>query len=223
MVASQSFRSVERQSSNRANIFLLECTVVLGIHLTASHCYLLPGPQRVFLDIFAICYMIRLIAMSRWLLPRELAMEELTFVILIWVPAILASFTLGAMLHPINVSPTSTQLIFSGILYVGGSFLNSYSELQRKWWKTQPNNFGRCFTLGLFSWSRNINYFGDVVLFGAWAIATGAWWNVWVPVAMFLSFYFHHIPDKEKYLAQRYAKDWPAYEASTKALIPWVL
>ena len=36
---------------------------------------------------------------------------------------------------------------------------------------------------------------------------------------MFLSFYFHHIPDKEKYLAQRYAKDWPAYEASTKALV----
>ena len=101
--------------------------------------------------------------------------------------------------------------------------LNSFSELQRKWWKARPENKGRCYTLGLFSLARNINYFGDVVLFGGWALATGAWWNAWAPVTMFLSFQFYHVPDKELYLAKRYEKDWPAYRASTKSLIPWVL
>ena len=143
-----------------------------------------------------------------------------TFVILIWVPGILVSFTYGAAVSP---KATATQLTLATLAYVAGSFVNTYSELQRKWWKDQSHNKGRCYTLGLFSLARNINYFGDVVLFAGWALATGWWWNVWVPVAMFLSFYCIHVPEKEKYLAQRYAKDWPGYVASTKSLIPWVL
>ena len=100
--------------------------------------------------------------------------------------------------------------------------MNSWSELQRKWWKAKAENKGRCYTLGLFNWSRNINYFGDVVLFGAWALASGAWWNAWVPTAMAAMFYFHHIPEKESYLSERYKTEWPAYVAKTKSFIPFL-
>ena len=191
IMASPSFRSAERRSSLRSNIFLLECAVVLFCHVAALHHWARPGPQRVLLSLFAIIYMGRLNLMARWLLPRELALEEVTFVSLVWVPSILASFTYGAVLcsSPASssssssssvdptASPSRTQLVVAAAAYFGGSFLNTFSELQRKWWKAQPQNKGRCYTQGLFSLSRNINYFGDVVLFGAWAAATAAWWK----------------------------------------------
>jgi len=215
-----SFRSRQRSSDWRANVFLLECVAVLSVQSVALYRWVQPGPQQVLLGLFVLVYLARLNIMARWILPRELSTEEITFVTLIWVPSILASFTYGASLRP-NVS--ATQLVLAATAYAGGSFLNTFSELQRKWWKVHPWNKGRCYTLGLFSLSRNINYFGDLVLFAGWAAATGWWWNAWVLLVMFLAFYFLHIPEKEKYLAQRYAQDWPSYAFSTKALIPWVL
>ena len=220
-----SFRRVARASSWRANVFSVECAVVLTLHLTAlSHWGGdLPVTQLVLLGSSATLYMARLNLMARWILPRELSTEELTFVTLVWIPSILASFTYGAVLSNRKAALPTVQLVVSAVVYAGGSYLNSVSELQRKWWKAIPKNKGRCYKSGLFSVSRNINYFGDVVLFSGWAAMTGTWWNAWIPLAMFCGFYFVHIPEKEKYLAKRYAQDWPAYKASTKALIPWVL
>merc|ERR1711862_1009632 len=120
-----------------------------------------------------------------------------------------------------NVS--NVVLVVASFFYALGSYLNTYSELQRKVWKKNPNNKGRCYTLGLFSFSRNINYFGDTMLFAGWALATGNWMNSWAPIVMGLSFYFFHIPDKEKYLATRYAQDWPLYQTQTPyAFIPYI-
>ena len=35
------------------------------------------------------------------------------------------------------------------MLYLLGSFLNSFSEMRRKWWKADPANKGHCYTKGL--------------------------------------------------------------------------
>merc|ERR1712232_741271 len=173
--------------------------------------------QAHLLGAFGVIYMIRLNIMSMWLLKRELGMEELTVVILVWLPAIMGSYVALAKHVSIYI------LVAASILYALGSYLNTYSELQRKIWKKAPNNKGRCYTLGLFSLSRNINYFGDTVLFAGWALATGNWINLWAPIVMGLSFYFFHIPDKEKYLAARYAEDWPDYLIQTPyAFIPYL-
>ncbi|KAL3905797.1 MAG: hypothetical protein SGILL_009531 [Bacillariaceae sp.] len=156
--------------------------------------------------------------MSLWLLPRELAIEELTGVILIWVPSILASFVFAA-----RPSDSKILLPLSILVYATGSFLNTYSEYERKIWKQKPSSKGRCYMNGLFSLSRNINYFGDTFLFAGWALATASWVNIWVPLVMGSSFYFYHIPDKETYLAKRYAAEWPTYVEKTPCtFIPWV-
>lgn len=216
--ASANFRTTRKQSSLRANVFLVECIVVLAIYgkLLGSA----PKFRALVLWTYGVLYMIRLNAMARWLLPRELAVEEITFVILVWLPSILVSFSLSAAASVEELM--GWELAFSASLYSAGSWLNTYSELQRKWWKARPENKGRCYTQGLFALSRNINYFGDVVLFAGWALATGAWWNAWVPLSMALLFYFHHIPDKEEYLSKRYERDWPGYVNETKAFIPFV-
>jgi protein-S-isoprenylcysteine O-methyltransferase Ste14 len=39
---------------------------------------------------------------------------------------------------------------------------------------------------------------------------------------MAATFYFQHIPDKEKYLSKRYEADWPAYQQNVKAFVPFI-
>ena len=227
-MSSTEFRSVPRSSSLRANILSAESAVVLAIYL---YVLLVPGAlyehrpagnvRSSLLAAYGGLYLVRLNLMARWLLPRELAMEELTFVMLVWIPGILASFALPAVAAPTDIGLIS--VVLSLVLYVAGSFLNTYSEWERKVWKQLPENRGRLFTEGLFRFSRNINYFGDTLLFAGWAVATGAWWNAWVPILMGSSFYYHHIPDKEGYLAKKYTQDWTKYARGTKALIPFLL
>jgi len=213
------FRGERRKTSLRGNIFLVESVTVFAAYVWLLHQYGPVNVRSLVLSTFGFVYMVRLNLMSRWLLPRDLALEEITFVTLVWIPLILASFALAAVTKN---EISCAEFGFALLAYGFGSYLNTWSELQRKWWKEQPQNCGRCYTQGLFAWSRNINYLGDVILFAGWASATDAWWNVWVPVTMFLAFYFHHIPDKEKYLAQRYKEDWASYASSTKAFVPFL-
>lgn len=215
--AETTFRTAERQSKLRSYNFFLECAVVLTLYIQAVYWKIEKSTQAHILVIFGIVYFVRLNLMTMWLLKREIAMEELTFVILVWIPGILASYVFLAK------EVASLQLAISVVVYLLGSFFNSWSEIQRKIWKQDPQNAGRCYTEGLFSWSRNINYFGDTLLFTGWALAAGNWWNSWAPILMGLLFYFHHIPDKEKYLAVRYADDWPRYLQSTPySFVPFV-
>ena len=199
---------------------------VLSAYIYALHFRLGPvsavseSKRVLLLAAFGLIYILRLNVMSRYLLKRELSIEELTIVILLWLPSILASFV---SLAATDVDLSTTKCIAIAIIYLLGSYLNTGSELQRKLWKEDVKNKGRCYTEGLFSLSRNINYFGDTTLFGAWATATGSWWNSWVPIAMALSFLFYHIPDKELYLAERYGRDWDDYIRKTPyAFVPYV-
>ena len=228
MEVQHTFRTAERRSMGRANLFALLCTLILAAY---SLVLLRPGTVWAGLPVaaatdrvgilfaFGLIYLLRLNVMARWLLPRELAQEELT-VVPLWVLSILASYSLGAI--RLTEEMTTLAMGVSILLYVLGSWLNSWSELQRKSWKAMPENKGRCYTRGLFSLSRNINYFGDCVLFAGWAVASGCWWNAWAPVTMAASFQFHHIPDKEAYLSKRYAADWPAYQRRVKAFVPFI-
>ena len=103
-----------------------------------------------------------------------------------------------------------------------GSCLNSFSEMQRKWWKRHPENKGQCYTGGLFRHSMHINYFGDIVLFTAWCLFTYNFWSLALPLLIAYTFIKFHIPDLDTYLSQRYGKPFDNYAANTKKLIPYV-
>lgn len=107
-------------------------------------------------------------------------------------------------------------------LIVVGSYLNTASEVQRKWWKKNPANKGKCYTEGLFRYSMHINYFGDMVSFSGWALLTGVVWSVLVPLAMTAGFVFSQIPGLDAYLEDRYGDDFRAYAKRTKKLIPFI-
>jgi len=108
------------------------------------------------------------------------------------------------------------------VLLLLGSYLNSFSEIQRKWWKSDSENSGHCYTEGLFSYSMHINYFGDTVLFTGWCLFTSNYWMLGLPLLMGGMFVFFHIPCLDAYLAERYGKEFNDYSKRTKKFIPYV-
>lgn len=112
--------------------------------------------------------------------------------------------------------------LFALVLYVLGSYLNSFSEIQRKWWKAEPANKGQCYTKGLFGYSMHINYFGDMVLFTGWCLFTHNIWILGFPLLMGCTFIFFHIPGLDSYLAERYGEEFKIYSEKTKKFIPFI-
>ena len=100
--------------------------------------------------------------------------------------------------------------------------LGTGSEYSRHVWKARPENWGHLYTEGLFQYSRHINYFGDLLLFGGFAMLTRQAWTGVVPLAMGLSFVLILIPAHDAYLASRYGAEFDDYARHTKKLIPLV-
>lgn len=103
-----------------------------------------------------------------------------------------------------------------------GSYLNSFSEIQRKWWKKDPTNKGHCYTEGLFKFSMHINYFGDTLLFTGWCLFTYNYWTLGLPILMASMFIFFHIPGLDSYLAKRYGEEFKTYAEKTKRFVPFI-
>lgn len=112
--------------------------------------------------------------------------------------------------------------ILALVLLLVGSYLNSFSELMRKWWKQDKKNKSKAYTKGLFTHAMHINFFGDVVLFSGWALFTYNFWTLGLPLMMMFMFVYFHIPTLDDYLRERYGEEFVEYEKRTKKLIPFV-
>lgn len=108
------------------------------------------------------------------------------------------------------------------ILFLAGSWINSYAEYQRHVWKLRPENRGHLYTRGLFRFSRHPNYFGDLVLFSGLGLISRAWVTALIPLAMLAGFVFANIPALDSHLRERYGAEFDAYARRTKKLIPCV-
>jgi protein-S-isoprenylcysteine O-methyltransferase Ste14 len=108
------------------------------------------------------------------------------------------------------------------LLYGCGSYLGTASEYSRHVWKARLENQGHLYTGGLFRYSRHINYFGDLLLFGGLGILARQLWAAIVPLVMLLNFIFIIIPAHDAYLATRYGGEFDRYARYVKRLIPFI-
>ncbi len=135
------------------------------------------------------------------------------------MPLILFTFTYvgGNQSQSIN-----TDDVIGILLYLFGSYLNTYSEYLRYIWKQRPENKGRLYKQGLCIYSIHINYFGDVVLFSGWAIITQNTTMLLIPFFMTLNFAVFIIPSLDDYLEKKYGEEFQEYAKSTKRFIPFI-
>jgi protein-S-isoprenylcysteine O-methyltransferase Ste14 len=151
-------------------------------------------------------------------LRRRMDWSEIAIV----APWLFVIHTTFALLGATNSAPLGLQLSLGIPLYLLGSIINTGSELQRHRWKREREHAGHLYIEGLFRYARHINYFGDIVLFTGYALATGRIAALAIPVIMTLGFFFEHVPKLDRYLEARYGDEYRDWVAHTPRLVPWL-
>jgi protein-S-isoprenylcysteine O-methyltransferase Ste14 len=174
--------------------------------------------RRWMLFAAALIYFLRVLVTSFITLKRKMGWGE-AVLIAAWVLVIDVLF---AVLGGVNPRVTGLVTALGVVLYVAGSYLNTGSELQRKWWKQRPENAGHLFTGGLFSYAVHINYFGDELLFTGYALVTGRAWSMLVPLVMLAGFLFFSIPELDRHLRAHYGAEFDSYARRTGSFVPFI-
>ena len=68
----------------------------------------------------------------------------------------------------------------------------------------------------------HINYFGDIVLFTGFAMATHSLGMLAIPLIMTVNFALSIIPSLDRYLEKKYKDEFRDYSRKTKKLIPLI-
>jgi protein-S-isoprenylcysteine O-methyltransferase Ste14 len=175
--------------------------------------------RRILLFACAAVVWARILFTQLYLLKRAIGWEEAAS-----IPLAFMLYYLGfSLLGGTRAIPVDGLDGLAVALFVGGSFLNTYSEILRDIWRKRPENRVRLYTGGLFRYARHINYFGDLVWVSGYALLTRNPWSALIPVLLFLFFYLYNAPQLDQHLRQKYPEAFAAYEKRTKMLIPFVL
>ncbi len=174
--------------------------------------------RRIVIFIFNLIIFIRMAYMMIVLLKRKIPWEES-----VSVPLAFALYFIG---FPLFVLPFSQPMdgfdIFAIAIFVLGCVLNTGGEVLRSQWKKKPENKGKIYTKGFFKYSRHINYFGDLLWVIAYSIITKNIVSVTIPIFLFCFFAFYNAPKLDKYLKEKYGKEYDEYAKKTKMLIPFI-
>ncbi len=183
----------------------------------------LPFPEgnyhrRLITFTFTIVVFIRFAFMMFYLLKREMPFEEVFSVTFAF-----ALYYVGFALLTIDSNIPITSIDYLGIfIFLLGSIINTYSELQRNKWKKKPENKGKLYTEGLFKYSMHINYFGDFLWVSGYAIISRNWWSVTIPLFLLGFFVFYNIPKLDDYLESKYGDQFRNYQKRTSRFIPFI-
>ncbi|HYL37989.1 MAG TPA: DUF1295 domain-containing protein [Bryobacteraceae bacterium] len=174
--------------------------------------------RRACLAIGLTIYYIRVLFTAFVFLRRGMGWSE-AFTIAPWM---LLMYLLIGITGGTNAEPFSAVGYIGVVLFLAGSWMNSYAEFTRHVWKQRPENSGRLYTEGLFRYSRHPNYFGDLVLFLGLCLISGAWITALVPLLMLALFTFVNVPILDSHLRDHYGPAFDAYAKRTPKLLPFL-
>ncbi|MGB3401977.1 MAG: DUF1295 domain-containing protein [Microcoleaceae cyanobacterium] len=102
-------------------------------------------------------------------------------------------------------------------LFFFGSLINATADIQ----KLTAKEFGAGLVQdNIWRFSRNINYFGDLLRYLSFAVVAGSIWAYLVP-GLVLSLYLYRIFAKENSMSEKYP-EYPEYKQKSSRLIPLI-
>ena len=103
-----------------------------------------------------------------------------------------------------DVITSSPTLAFGLGLYSAGILTELASELDRKRFKVRPENKGKPYGGGLWSWATNINYGGFTLWRAGYATSAGGLpWGLAIGALFFYDFTSRAIPSLDKYCTEK--------------------
>ncbi len=119
-----------------------------------------------------------------------------------------------------NHSPLNWVDALAVVTYIIGSIIHYGADWQKIQFKLNPQNRGRLLTTGFWRLSRHPNYFGDFLIYVAFAII-GRHWLGWIsPLFNWAQYWFDAIPKNEAWAAERYGEQWHRYCQTTPKFVP---
>ena len=115
-------------------------------------------------------------------------------------------------------------LLIGGSLYVVGIMTELIAEVQRKRFEANPDNKGKAYTGGLWSFARHINYGGYTIWRAGYAMVGGGY-TLGALVGAFFAWDFTQraIPILSEYCEKRYGAQWEEFKQKTPyQLIPYI-
>ena len=174
--------------------------------------------RRILLAVGLIIYYVRL-QITVWVFQKRRWTWSETITITTFISLVLLAV---AWFGGNNKQQVGIVEVIGILLYLAGSYLNTYSEYARHIWKLKTKNKGQLYTKGLFRLSMHINYFGDLVLFTGLAMLTARLGILLIPLFMTVNFIFNIIPALDRYLETKYKDEFREYASKTKKLIPLI-
>ncbi len=121
-----------------------------------------------------------------------------------------------------NASPLGLADGFAILVYGIGTLVHFGSDYQKQRFKARPDSQGKLLKTGFWALCRHPNYFGDFLIYIAFALIGGRLWGWVAPVLNFLQYRFDAIPKSERWAAARYGAQWEEYQKRVKMFIPFV-
>jgi protein-S-isoprenylcysteine O-methyltransferase Ste14 len=117
-------------------------------------------------------------------------------------------------------NPTPLGLITVAIalpLYIFGSLINASADVQKMIAKQVNPGLVKD---NIWRFSRNINYFGDILRYLSFSVVAGSIWAYLVPTSIAI-LYIQRILQKEQQMASKYP-EFAEYQRSTSRFIPFI-
>jgi protein-S-isoprenylcysteine O-methyltransferase Ste14 len=120
-----------------------------------------------------------------------------------------------AFTNPVPLSLTTAAIALP--LFIFGTLINTSADIQKL---TAKQNGAGLVNDGIWRFSRNINYFGDLLRYLSFSVVAGSIWAYLVPVLIGL-IYLQRIFQKEESMTQKYP-NYQEYQQSSARLIPFI-
>ncbi|WP_337886427.1 DUF1295 domain-containing protein [Fischerella thermalis] len=120
-----------------------------------------------------------------------------------------------AFTNPVPLSAIATAVALP--LYIFGTLINATADIQKLTAKQYGAELVRD---DIWRFSRNINYFGDLLRYLSFAVVAGSVWAYLVP-AVILIIYLQRVSQKEQSMSVKYT-NYADYQKSSSRLIPFV-
>ena len=150
---------------------------------------------------------------------------DLQFVWFFQAQALLAAvLSLPFLLVASNPSDGIAPVQWAGVALFGfGWAVEAIADRQLARWRRDPRNRGRTCRAGLWRYSRHPNYFGEWLMWCAFALlALHGLWALSAPVVMYLFVTkWTGIPYTEAQSVRSRGDDYRAYQRETSAFFPW--
>lgn len=191
--------------------FLIGCALILGIH----------DQRQVIYLCLHISYCLWWL-IEQWFYPQraKVIFSDPAGVVELIITIIFVGFlyALPGYLAFTNPTPISFITVLIALpCYIFGTLINATADVQ----KLTAKQYGAGLVQdNIWRFSRNINYFGDLLRYLSFAIIAGSPWGYLVPGLVFV-IYLQRILAKEKTMSEKYS-DYAEYQKNSTRLIPFI-